>query len=416
MQEEQGAPDPSIGERIKRHRRRRGLSQTALAQLVGRSESWLSQVERGIRGVDRFSTILELAKVLKVDVVELTGRRFQLAPNGGMHYEAVVKIRKALTQYDAIPALLLSEGARRRAEAPPDLDRLRRNVGEANRQYQASRYVLVGELLPDLIVLAQRAVRELDGSQQQRAYGMLAEVYHVTAKTLSRVGEAGLAWVVAERAVVAAERSEAPVLMAASAYHLGQAFLRAGQLDDTSSVAVGTAELLERDRRNLTPERLSAVGALYLTAAIAAARDSDRGRAEQLLARATRHAETIQDGLNHLWFAFGRLNIAIHRVAVAVELGDPRAAIRHGEAVDLARLPQELRGRRSQLLVDLARGYAQQRMDAAAVNTLLDAEQEAPEAIRFNALVHETVRELLRREHQRSTPQLRGLAHRLRVL
>ncbi len=39
----------SLGERIAayRRRRRRGLSQAALAGLVGRSESWLSQVERG---------------------------------------------------------------------------------------------------------------------------------------------------------------------------------------------------------------------------------------------------------------------------------------------------------------------------------------------------------------------------------
>jgi hypothetical protein len=50
------------------------------------------------------------------------------------------------------------------------------------------------------------------------------------------------------------------------------------------------------------------------------------------------------------------------------------------------------------------------------VNTLLEAEQEAPEAVRFNALVHETLRELLRREHRRSTPQLRELAHRLGLL
>jgi hypothetical protein len=43
-------------------------------------------------------------------MVELTGRRFKLAPNGGMHYEAVARIRQALTQYDAIPALLLYIG------------------------------------------------------------------------------------------------------------------------------------------------------------------------------------------------------------------------------------------------------------------------------------------------------------------
>jgi transcriptional regulator with XRE-family HTH domain len=45
--------DPDIGVRIAHWRRRRGLSQVALACLVGRSESWLSQVERGLRGVDR---------------------------------------------------------------------------------------------------------------------------------------------------------------------------------------------------------------------------------------------------------------------------------------------------------------------------------------------------------------------------
>jgi len=44
----QGQDTP--GARITRARRRRGLSQAVLAGLVGRSESWLSQVERGKRG------------------------------------------------------------------------------------------------------------------------------------------------------------------------------------------------------------------------------------------------------------------------------------------------------------------------------------------------------------------------------
>jgi transcriptional regulator with XRE-family HTH domain len=84
-----GMQDIPIGERIKLYRRRRGLSQPRLAQLIGRSESWLSQVERGVRSVDRFSTIIELARVLRVQVVDLTGRPLSLAPNGGAHFEAV---------------------------------------------------------------------------------------------------------------------------------------------------------------------------------------------------------------------------------------------------------------------------------------------------------------------------------------
>jgi hypothetical protein len=108
--------------------------------------------------------------------------------------------------------------------------------------------------------------------------------------------------------------------------------------------------------------------------------------------------------------------VRIHGVSLAIELGDPDDAIRLGEVVDVSNLPPGVRGRRSGLLVDLARGYSMRRMDAAAVNTLLEAEQIASETVRFNVLVHEMVRELLKREHKASTPQLRPLAERVGVL
>jgi transcriptional regulator with XRE-family HTH domain len=63
----------TAGQRIARARRRRGLSQAVLAGLVGRSESWLSQVERGKRGVDSHSVLVRLAEVLRVDIEEFTG-------------------------------------------------------------------------------------------------------------------------------------------------------------------------------------------------------------------------------------------------------------------------------------------------------------------------------------------------------
>ncbi len=68
----------AAGARIARARRRRGLSQSVLAGLVGRSESWLSQVERGKRGVDSYAVLTRMAEVLRVEVEELTG------PGGGV--------------------------------------------------------------------------------------------------------------------------------------------------------------------------------------------------------------------------------------------------------------------------------------------------------------------------------------------
>ena len=61
-----------LGERIAYYRRRRGLSQVKLAGLLGRSESWLSQVERGVRSIDRISVLIEVAGALNVPVTELT--------------------------------------------------------------------------------------------------------------------------------------------------------------------------------------------------------------------------------------------------------------------------------------------------------------------------------------------------------
>jgi transcriptional regulator with XRE-family HTH domain len=55
------SPDREVpGQRIARARRRRGLSQAVLAALVGRSESWLSQVVRGKRGIDSHSVLARL--------------------------------------------------------------------------------------------------------------------------------------------------------------------------------------------------------------------------------------------------------------------------------------------------------------------------------------------------------------------
>lgn len=53
-----------IGDRIAAYLRRRGLSQVTLAGVAGRSESWLSHVERGQRDVDSLTAIRDLAAEL----------------------------------------------------------------------------------------------------------------------------------------------------------------------------------------------------------------------------------------------------------------------------------------------------------------------------------------------------------------
>ena len=88
-----------LGERIRIYRGRRGLSQRELAGLIGRSESWLSQVERGVRSVDRFSVLVDIAQVLKTNVQTIAGTRMEYAPNGDEHVEGIDAVSTALTMY-----------------------------------------------------------------------------------------------------------------------------------------------------------------------------------------------------------------------------------------------------------------------------------------------------------------------------
>ncbi len=66
-------PDMHLGQRVAHFRRRRGISQLVLAARLGRSESWVSKVERGERRIDRLSVIEQLATVLEVDPGTLLG-------------------------------------------------------------------------------------------------------------------------------------------------------------------------------------------------------------------------------------------------------------------------------------------------------------------------------------------------------
>lgn len=61
----------TFGERVARRRAQLGLSQVELAALVERSESWVSQVERGVRAVDRLTVRARLAAALQWRIEDL---------------------------------------------------------------------------------------------------------------------------------------------------------------------------------------------------------------------------------------------------------------------------------------------------------------------------------------------------------
>jgi transcriptional regulator with XRE-family HTH domain len=396
------------GQRIARTRRRRGLSQAVLAGLIGRSESWLSQVERGKRDVDSHSVLVRLAEVLRVDIEEFTGSGDH-DEIGRRAYPAASLIEQAMMGYGTSSPVDGGDEPGR----DEGLDFLRAQARSAYQAYQATRYDAAGRILPGLIRGVETAARTA-GTASPAACTVRARVYDTAAALLSRVGEPFLAWAAADRALFAAEQSGDPLLAGASAWRMSYMITGRKHPREALDLAMTAVATLERTTRALSPERLSVYGALHL-AATAAAASFDRTTAQSLLATARGIADRTGEA-NHMGTAFGPVNVAIHAISASLKLGDPRTATETGEALDLTAMPPGLVGRRTQINLDLARAYTMTRKDAAAVNLLLAAERLSPQLVRYDLATRDVLTELLRREHRPSTPELRPLAHRAGVI
>jgi DNA-binding XRE family transcriptional regulator len=399
----------AVGERIAAYRRRRGLSQAALAGLVGRSESWLSQVERGVRSVDRLSVLLDLARVLHVDMESLSGRPWQVQPNGGAFGAGLAELRTCMTRYDH----MLGDST----PAALTLAQLQAQVVGVHRSYQAAHYEQVVSELPALLGQAERLRLELAQTPEEREGHLIyVSAYAAAAKLVTKLGAGDLALLAADRAATAAYTAESDVASGMAAYQVACAVLRAEQPQDAEHLAVGMAERLERTARSDSPVIVSLCGALWLIAAVIAARQTEQWTAWERLERAQRMADMLGEDGNHAWTAFGPTNVAIHRVSVAAELGDPGEALRAAATVDTERLPSGLASRRAQVQLDLAWAQAQRKRDAEATLHLLDAERVAPEVIRHNVIAQELVREMLARGKKAQTRSLTDLATRAGLL
>jgi hypothetical protein len=332
----------------------------------------------------------------------------QPVPVGGAEREIVAAIRRVLLGLGAPPADTLLGG---------DLDVmvLDRRVNEAWKLRQGSHYMELGQMLPGLLVSAQVVSQEMTGDQQAVAFGLLAHSYNTASSVLRKLGDNGLAVIAADRAVQATRSVGEPLLLAASAYRLANAFLPADRFIEAKEVALSAASGLE-SRLDASQAHLATWGGLVLTAAVAAARQGDSGEAWELVGEAKAAARRLGTDHADLNTIFGPTSLAIQGVQVAAELGDGREVLRRAKSVEPTRLPSYLVERRSHYLIDVARGHAHRADDPTALATLLEAERLAPQEVRYNPIASELVTVLLKRERRAATPGLRDLSARIGVV
>jgi len=413
------------GETLRAWRRARGWDVPAMARQLRRASS---EPIAAHEGLVRMIRAWEHGKHEISERYELLYRKAagvsDTEPEGSEDTGTPSETPLALTRPSALSwatpvcdAVLSPTDAARRAAAAVTvfqtrLGDLRRAVGRAQDASLASDYAQLADTLPGLIGEAELA--HLRGTAPPGLLELLSDIYAITGWTLIKADSPAAAWTAAQRGLRLAEEADDVLRSAAATRCLSEVHMRARNFGEASRTAFLAATYLDAAPSRDRPAVLCLRGGALLSASAAAARRGDSREAQTSLKAAATCADQLNQDRADLGTVFGPTNVAIHRVAVAVELGDAREAIRRAPEVDLDQMPAHLTERRARFLIDVARGHAQVRDDDAAIGALTEAETIAPDELRNHRLTREVIRDLLTRERRSSG--LRALADRCHAL
>ncbi|TDC84445.1 XRE family transcriptional regulator [Micromonospora sp. KC606] len=401
-----------IGRRVAYWRGRRKMSQQVFADRLGKSKSWVDKVERGVRRLDKFSVLYEIADILQVDVQLLLGKdpeRRTDALNCIDQIE-VQEIRAALERYDSMSAYFDA------APYPPPLADMRKAVNHAWLTYQYGRYGLLTRALPKLLRDAQAADAGFGGDQAREAAHLLGQIYQIASSVLRKLGECELAWLAADRSMAVAQRADDQLLAGVATTRVCNALVAMGRARPALELNVTIANrLAPGGLHDAEPDRLSVYGMLLLQGAMAAARIGDTSTVADLFDGAHEAATLLGSDQNYYWTSFGPTNLELHRAAAAVELGDGGRAVEIHQGIPGPAFNALLPERRAHHLLDIARGYAQIGDVASAGDMLLRGDRLAPSEIRCRPIAHEVMSDVLRRTRGAPPPPIAELAEHMGV-
>ncbi|MDQ4021719.1 MAG: helix-turn-helix transcriptional regulator [Actinomycetota bacterium] len=232
-------------------------------------------------------------------------------------------------------------------------------------------------------------------------YELLAAAYSYALVALYRLGHLDLAHLADERARTAAMHGDDPLRAAVAEWNHSLILMLDGSCAAGLRSIDRAGTLLDGAPRDAASTAVR--GALHLWAAILAAHATDTDLAEAHLIEAQALTASGQDRANHYGTKFSAANVAIHRVAVPVELLDGTTAVHRASSV---RLPADTAPSRvGAYWIDLARGWLLHGDRSNALEALQTARQIAPQLTRHHPQVHDSVRSLAARD-RRTIPHL----------
>lgn len=386
--------DISIGRRVQTLRLLRSLTQQQLADELGLSLIWVKKFEGGdVQADPRLSLLERLAKVLAVPLAAL------LDEDAAMEDAPVDGVRDALLA----PMPLQDPGS-------VDIHRQTRYGYAA---FQAGRWRDVVDLLPRLLGAARAA--EGDRGEPQGLLA-LADVCHLAAITLTKLGDAPGGWAAGSEAVRRAEAAGHPVDVALAAQSAVYAMTAAGRPDIGLAMAHRIIDDVGAQLAALGPDGVSALGMLHLKAAYAAATAADADLAMPMIREGHRLAALLAPDADHRDCGFNATNALIYEASILGDLGQHEQALVAAARIDGQALAALTRERRVHHLVDTARSAHGAGRPDDALRLLQAAERDDPQNVRTWSLSRSVIVNLLTCAPQPSDGRgLRALATRAGV-
>ncbi|WP_406013061.1 helix-turn-helix domain-containing protein [Streptomyces sp. NBC_00984] len=400
-----------IGRRARRARLRLGMPQADLAAALGKSQGWVSKMERGLIELDRVGLLNQVAAELHVHPNDLIGRPYNSSPDENQWQVAASSILRELRRYDLAPVF---EGA------PRPSGQLWQEATRLHRLRDAAANVAIMQVLPDLFREARALAEVSTGHEREEAFAIYAVCCKFAHTSAHALGHPELVAMACERAVWSARLSGDSVMPAVADWMRVWDMWATADWADAIALSDRAIHSVQQGYDQGDPLAVRAWGSLQLRAAVSAARGGRTAEAEDRIG----HAKAAADRLcgyagppiydrHSLTFSPG--NVQIHAISVALEMREQRKALAINRRTPrdlVAALPNSRQGHHH---MDLARAWLWDGNRDKAVKELETAERIAPQLIRNHPIARSTLRSIVYAERATTREKLRRMSDRFHL-
>ncbi len=394
--------DNTPGARIREIRKRRGMTQMALAEASNLSLSAIKKIEQGAYSAAmRGQMARKLASGLGVTVTDLLGG----------HHDAPVAEPGSEERWERLRLALEGQHGEQ-TDGDLTVTGLREDFTAVLPLHRNGRFAELGAALPALLRDADALVTAAASGSSEESLTLRAQIRQLAGALMLHQWQ----FAIAERAFALAMADTAdPLAAMAVADEEAWGLIRQGRLAETTDLAFGMAAAYE-PKMTAPREELAAYAKLLIRGAMAAVRDNRPSESDDALrlARMAAAGAGPYFQLPRSWHGFGPASVAMATAEAAMIQDKPDAVLSIAERLRATRADSPLWSGAWSFLLDVACAHATLRQDEQAIAVLARLRNERPQWFPRQRYASDILERIIRRRRTLSA-EIRDLADAAQV-